>query len=87
MLLKQSNIVWQKVPASGSLLKVSGLHSRTYCHALHKRSSEVLRLHPSEAIERLSLIFRVIKTCTPIGPVTAAQVNSSRYRFLSKAHT
>lgn len=74
--LKPSDVVWQKALASGSLLKVSAQDNRTYFHALHKKKG---------AKERFSLIFRVIKTFIPIDAAAAAEVNSDRYRFVSKA--
>jgi hypothetical protein len=74
--LKSSDIVWRKALESGSLLKVSALDNRTYFHALHKKKG---------ASERFSLIFRVITTFIPIDAACAAEVNSDRYRFVSKA--
>jgi len=74
--LKPSDVVWQKALASGSLLKVSAQDNRTYFHALHKKKG---------AKERFSLIFRVIKTSIPIDAAAADEVNSDRYRFVSKA--
>lgn len=75
-LLQQSDIVWQKALASGSLLKVSAEDNRTLFHALHR---------DKDAGERWSLIFRVIKTFIPIDAAVASEVNSKRYAFVSKA--
>ena len=74
--LKQSDIVWQKALASGSLLKVSAQDNRELHHAVHKMKG---------AGERWSLIFRVIKTFIPVEPDVADEVNHSMYRFVSKA--
>ena len=75
-LLKPQDVVWKEALASGSLLKVSAQDNRTYFHALHKKEG---------ASERFSLIFRVIKTFVPIDAAEAANVNSERYRFVSKS--
>ena len=74
--LGQSDIVWQKALASGSLLKVSAVDNRELFHALHEQRG---------AGERFSIIFRTIKTFIPIDPVVGAEVNSPKYRFVSKA--
>ena len=70
------DIIWQKPLASGSLLAVSAPDNRTYFHALHKSKG---------ASERFSLILRVITSFIPIDAAAAAEVNSPRYRFVSKA--
>ena len=76
--LEQSDIIWQKALASGSLLKVSAADNRELFHALHKMPG---------AGERWSLIFRVIKNFIPINVATAADVNDlNLYRFVSLAH-
>ena len=74
--LKPEDIVWQKILANGSLLRVSAPDNREYHHALHPMKG---------AGQRWSLIFRVIKTFIPIEPDVAAEVNNRMYRFVSKA--
>jgi len=74
--LKPEDIIWQKILANGSLLRVSAPDNREYHHALHPMKG---------AGQRWSLIFRVIKTFIPIEPDVAAEVNDPTYRFVSNA--
>lgn len=67
-----ADVVWAKPLASGSMLKVSAVDNRTYCHAVHPQ--------PGAGV-RFSIIFRTIATHVPIDAAAAAIANGEAHRF------